>query len=189
MICLLHFLESPLRHFLEKLDGESKDPIATGGIYGDAIKELPKNLKKFVKFDYSLFANVKLPKMDSQLFQNQDLKKFYMLVKMIVTGVPNEKLLNMRLPTIHKARWLTTAIRYLRLYVQTRNPSLVLKKIVKFIILWYFPLFCAIKRYPLIQEAPKHFFNAIGKSLKKVGTTSCQKIICKQNRYNDNNNK
>ena len=162
------------------MDGESKDPIATGGIYGDAIKELPKNLKKFVKFDNSPFVNVKLPKMDKDLFQNKDLKKFYLLVEMIVTGKFNKKLLKMRLPTIHKARWLTTAIRYLRLYVQTRNPSLILKKIVKFIIMWYFPLFCAIKRYPSITEAPKHFFNAIAALAEKAGVGFWEKVHTKK---------
>ena len=151
---------------LERWDGKGNDPITTGGPIGQAIKDLPKNLKAFVKFNKRDFANVKLPKMDEAIFQNQDLKKFFRLVEMIVTGIPNPKLLHMRLPTIHKARWLTTAIRILRLYVQTENPSLNLRKAVKLIILWYFPMFCMIKRYPLIQEAPRHFFKAIGKCFR-----------------------
>merc|ERR1712218_658848 len=132
----------------------------------DKETKLP-NLKPFVRFGRSAFKNVKLPGMAlyGTLFQNSDLKKFYWLVKMIVTGKPDSRLLNMKLPTIHKARWLTTAIRILRLYVQTENPSNTLKKAVKFIILWYFPLFVDIKRYPLIQDAPRHFFKAIGKNI------------------------
>ena len=82
---------------------------------------------------------------------------------MIITGIPIKKLENINLPTIHKARWLTTAIRILRLYVQTENPSPTLKKAVKFIIMWYFPMFCDIKRYPLVQDAPRHYFKAIRK--------------------------
>ena len=162
---MLHFLESPLRHMLERWDGVGNDPITTGGPIGKAIKNLHKNLKSFVKFNKSDFKNVRLPNvaLHETLFQNSDLKKFYWLVKMIVSGVPDKRLLNMKLPTIHKARWLTTAIRILRLYVQTKNPSNNLKKAVKFIILWYFPLFVDIKRYPLIQDAPRHYFKAIGK--------------------------
>ena len=89
---------------LERWDGPSKDPIATGGPLGDEIKNLPKNLKPFVKFDNSPFRNVKIPRMKEmkKLFQNQDLKKFYKLVKMIVTGVADPSLLNMRLPAIHR---------------------------------------------------------------------------------------
>ena len=87
---------------LDRWDGPSKDPIATGGPLGDEIKNLPKNQKAFVKFDNSAFKNIKMPPMDKELFQNQDLKKFYKLVNMIVTGVPDPSLLKMRLPAIHR---------------------------------------------------------------------------------------
>ena len=115
---MLHFLESPLRHMLERWDGVGNDPITTGGPIGKAIKTLHKNLKAFVKFDRSAFKNVRLPNiaLHETLFQNSDLKKFYWLVKMIVTGKLDSRLLNMKLPTIHKARWLTTAIRILRYF-------------------------------------------------------------------------
>ena len=63
VICLLHFLESPLRHMLERWDGKGNDPVTTGGPIGKAIKDLhkPKNLKKFVKFSNAPFKNVRLP--------------------------------------------------------------------------------------------------------------------------------
>ena len=157
---------------LVRWDGYGNNAITTGGPIGIAIKELHMvdketklpNLKGFVKYNRTSFKNVRLPNiaLHEKLFQKSDLKKFYWLVRMIVTGKPDSRLLNMKLPTIHKARWLTTAIRILRLYVQTENPSITLKKAVKFIILWYFPMFCDIKRYPLIQDAPRHFFKAIG---------------------------
>ena len=123
---MLHFLESPLRHMLVRWDGYGNNTITTGGPIGNAIKELHMinketklpNLKAFVKFGRAAFKNVKLPGMalHETLFQNSDLKKFYWLVKMIVTGKPDARLLNMKLPTIHKARWLTTAIRILRYF-------------------------------------------------------------------------
>ena len=126
VICLLHFLESPLRHMLARWDGYGNNAITTGGPIGIAIKELHMidketklpNLKAFVRFGRTAFKNVKLPGLAlyGTLFQNSDLKKFYWLVKMIVTGKPDSRLLNMKLPTIHKARWLTTAIRILRYF-------------------------------------------------------------------------
>ena len=123
---MLHFLESPLRHMLVRWDGYGNNAITTGGPIGIAIKELHMidketklpNLKPFVRFGRSAFKNVRLPGMAvyGTLFQNSDLKKFFWLVKMIVTGKPDSRLLNMKLPTIHKARWLTTAIRILRYF-------------------------------------------------------------------------
>ena len=59
------------------------------------------NLKPFVRFSRAGFTKVKLPNMEESIFQNQDLKKFYRLVKMIVTGKADPRLLNMKLPTIH----------------------------------------------------------------------------------------
>ena len=124
---MLHFLESTLKHMLESWDGYGNDPVTTGGPIGKAIKELHlinketklPNLKGFVRFNRTTFKNVRLPNiaLHERLFQNSDLKKFFWLVKMIVTGKPDARLLNMKLPTIHKARWLTTAIRILRLVI------------------------------------------------------------------------
>ena len=102
IICMLHFLELPLRWLLERWDGEAKDPITTSGPLGDEIKNLQKNMKNFVKTDRSAFKNVALPDFDEILFQNSDLRKFYLLVKMVITGVPDKRLLNMRLPAIHR---------------------------------------------------------------------------------------
>ena len=97
---------------LERWDGYGNDPVTTGGPIGKAIKELHMinkqtklpNLKSFVKFSRAGFTKVKLPNMNETIFQNQDLKKFYRLVKMIVTGKPDPRLLNMKLPTIHKGK-------------------------------------------------------------------------------------
>ena len=82
---------------------------------------------------------------------------------MIVTGEINWKLEKMTLPVLHNARWFTLAIRILRLYLQEKKPSPALKKMVKFIIKWYFPMHFNIKTKPSIVYAAIHFFNAIGK--------------------------
>ena len=65
VICLLHFLESPLRHMLERWDGYGNNAITTGGPIGNAIKELHMinketklpNLKAFVRFGRADFKN------------------------------------------------------------------------------------------------------------------------------------
>ena len=146
---------------IEYWDGQRKNPTATSGPLGIAVTELPDKLKAFVKWDRKPFKNAEIPTLDDEMLQNNDVRNCYKLVLMIVTGIINDDLLNMILPTMHKARWITMAIRYLRLYVQEEKPSLELRKIVKFIICWWAVLFFNVKRYPLIQSAPKHFHQAI----------------------------
>ena len=82
---------------------------------------------------------------------------------MIVTGEINPALEKMSLPVLHNARWFTLAIRILRLYLQEKNPSKSLKKMVNFIVTWYFPMHFNIKMKPSIVHAAVHFFDAIGK--------------------------
>ena len=86
---------------------------------------------------------------------------------MIVTGEINPKLEKMSLPVLHNARWFTLAIRILRLYLQEKNPSSSLKKMVNFIVKWYFPMHFNIKMKPSIVHAAEHFFNGIGKNANK----------------------
>ena len=80
-----------------------------------------------------------------------DIRNFYLLGFMIITGIPNKKLENIKLPPISKARWYTFAIRLLRLYVQTLNPSIELTKCVRFILKFYLNLTLTVKMSPLIQ--------------------------------------
>ena len=75
---------------------------------------------------------------------------------MIVTGVVNPALEKMTLPVLHNARWFTLAIRILRLYLQEKNPSRSLKKMVKFIVTWYFPMHFNLKMKPSIVYAAVH---------------------------------
>ena len=81
---------------------------------------------------------------------------------MIVTGVVNPALENISLPVLHNARWFTLAIRILRLYLQEKNPSTSLKKMVNFIVKWYFPMHFNVKMKPSFVNAAVHFFDGIG---------------------------
>ena len=109
--------------------------------------------------------NAKLPHVSKEVLdtQCQDIKNLYYLCVMIVTGEVNTALENMSLPVLHNARWYTLAIRILRLYLQEKSPSKSLKKMVNFIVKWYFPMHFNVKMKPSIVYAAKHFFNGIGK--------------------------
>ena len=109
--------------------------------------------------------NAELPYVSEEILktQCQDIKNLYYLCVMIVTGIVNPALENMSLPVLHNARWYTLAIRILRLYLQEKSPSKSLKKMVNFIVKWYFPMHFNIKMKPSFVHAAVHFFNAIGK--------------------------
>ena len=69
---------------------------------------------------------------------------------MIVTGILDKKFENINLPALHKARWYTYLIRLFRLFLQTPNPSLKFRKMVRFG-LWNLCLTIRVKMAPLIQ--------------------------------------
>ena len=93
---------------------------------------------------------------------------------MIVTGEVNPALEKMSLPVLHNARWYTLAIRILRLYLQEKNPSPALKKMVNFIVKWYFPMHFNLKMKPSYVNAAVHFFDAIGKKIMRIAIVYCQ---------------
>ena len=140
-----------MKHMLELWDnGPSNDKTKfTAGPLGVQVQNLSKNLKAFV--EYLPMPDCEIPVPDKELLKNNDIRNFYLLGFMIITGIPNNKLLNIKLPPISKARWYTFAIRLLRLYVQTTNPSIQLTKCVRFILKFYLNLSLTVKMSPLVQ--------------------------------------
>ena len=69
------------------------------------------------------------------MFKGQeDLLILYDLVKGIASGLIDPQYLYKEMPNISNARWRTTFIRILRLYVQTEDPTQELKILVNFIL-------------------------------------------------------
>ena len=125
-------LELPIRNLFCFLDGSTDGPLGPNGPIGRAIKNLNKNLKPFVNFT-RIASN--LPNIPPEMFIGQeDLKILYDLVKGIESGFINPEYLLKEMPNISNARWRTTFIRILRLYVQTENPTKELKILVNFIV-------------------------------------------------------
>ena len=139
-----------MKHLMEYWDdGPSKDPIVfTKGPIGTKIKDLEDNLKSFVKI--KPFLDVDLPIPDKEILQNNDIKNFFLLGQMLVTGILDKKLEDINLPTLHKARWYTYLIRLFRLFLQTPNPSVKFRKMVHFG-LWNLCMTIRIKMAPLVQ--------------------------------------
>ena len=77
---------------------------------------------------------------------------------MIESGIVDRNYVMKLLPKIFNARWITTAIRILRLYMQTENPCDELVVMVNFIMKAYGPCLFSIHLKPEVWNAPNHFY-------------------------------
>ena len=91
--------------------------------------------------------------------QSTDQKYGYMMVNAIRTGVVSVDLANMDIGPVNHSRWLTTANRFMRLYVSKhgfKGKNLTnLKLIVEFIVGVYYPLWFEAKVKNNFTEGPK----------------------------------
>ena len=153
-----------MKHMMEFWDDgpANNDKVFTKGPIGDLILDLQDLLEAFVNF--LAFSDVELPTPDPEILQNNDIKNFYLLGRMLVTGIHNPKLLNISLPALHKARWYTYLIRLFRLFLQTPNPSINFKKMVRFG-LWHLSVTIQVKMSPLVQGKNKKYFEFLDYSI------------------------
>lgn len=81
----------------------------------------------------------------------------------MITGRFDHKIQTISPGPISPARWLTTAIRILLLYLTTEDPWSIkhLGLMTNFIIKSYAPSYFEIKKEPLCQNGSKHFFNLV----------------------------
>lgn len=154
-LCLLHFIELPLRHLLKEVNGGTSGPYTFSGPIGKLLAncEEEKNSGGFktniiwtsLNCEWSqLWPKVFLSNMPScynrELWQNLSAKK------------PGK---------LAHARWLTTAFSLLRLYISMPNPSKELQILTKFVVQLYAPVWFNIKRKPLVKDGATHLFMTI----------------------------
>ena len=131
-ICQMHFAELPAKNLFIKLDGKTDGPLGPSGPIGKAIKNINKNLKPFVDFE-RVPSNVPEINNIEAYKQRQDLMILLDLIRALESGIVDPIYLMKKLPAMHNARWFTTFIRIIRLYMQTENPSYELKLLINFI--------------------------------------------------------
>ena len=85
---------------------------------------------------------------------------------------------------ISHSHWLTTANRFLRLYISTDDPSYELVTIVEYIIKFYVPIWFNIKCYDSIVYGTKHIFG-LAKRCKSLdaGTRVIVLLVIQHNAY------
>ena len=158
LICLLHTNELPLRHLIQHLDRKTNHPTGFKG----AIRKMLENCEKLSVVSFEPI-DVELPNIDPK-----ELSTVQKYLFDICNGISRGNIsmsLSLRDPgKISHLRWLTTANRFLRLYVSTINPSLDLKILTKYVIKVYSASWFEIKMKPTCLCGSNHFFGMIKKS-------------------------
>lgn len=157
-ICLLHFNELPLRHLVEALDGKTSGPQSFNGPLGKQLahcESLP--VVAFQKIECSL------PEIVDYKNLSKDQRYLHDIAIAIDGGSCSQDLENRDPGPISHSRWLTTANRFLRLYISLQEPSENLIQIVKYILTVYVPMWFEIKTKSSIVDGPKHILECIKK--------------------------
>lgn len=157
-VCLLHTNELPLRHLFTSLDGATHGPKSFGGPIGKSLKECAQPVIKFKPIEGH--EGYPLPEIDLKELSN-DQKYLYKMVLAVISGECNKDLANIQPGPISHSRWLTTAIRILRLYVSSNEPSQNLIILATYVVKVYAPVWFSIKVKSACWEGPRHLWKLI----------------------------
>ena len=126
----MHANELPLQHLLSYLDGSTTKPKAFSGSTGKALVNCEKlPVVTFEKIDVTL-PKVKLKDLRT------DQKYLWEMCEAISKSECLLALPKKTLGILNHSRWLTTANRLLRLYVASEDPSMNLKYLVTYVMIW-----------------------------------------------------
>ncbi|CAH0391283.1 unnamed protein product [Bemisia tabaci] len=156
IICLLHFNELPLRHIIERIDGPYSGPKEFSGALGKQLS----TCHTLPPVDFSPVESSDFPEVDVNLLST-DQKYLFEISLAVRDGICSLDWANRDPGNITHVCWLTTANRFLRLYVATETPSQNLIKIVEFIMKVYAPMWFLIKTKPSCTNGAPHLFKYI----------------------------
>ena len=154
-ICLLHMNELPLRALVKSLDGETTGPK---GFVGPLGKQLSK-AETLPIVDFQPIPSEDLCVKPAEL--STDQQYLFRMYQAVTTGRIDESLSVTDPGNINHSRWLTSANRFLRLYVGTQDPSPNLILIVRYIVICYVPTWFSIKYRESIVYGSKNLFALI----------------------------
>ena len=154
-ICLLHLNELPLRHLITKFDGKTAGPTGFTGVLG----------KKLIDCEIQPLAEFEpVPSIEIEIDENSlssDQKYLLKIYRTITSGLCNNELLTSRPGNLNHSRWLTTASRFMRLYISTEEPSEVFMKIIKYIVEVYVPTWFQVKRDESITSGAINYYSLL----------------------------
>lgn len=158
LICLLHLNELPFKYYFAFIDGETAGPGTYSGPIGKTLKDA--ETLPVVKFRRMNFTK---PPVDIELMSS-DQRYLLDLCIAISEGKCSPGLARTKGGPVNGSRWTTTAARALRTYIGTQSPSTQLRKIVKYILEVYAPVWVAIKTRPKCIDGSKHLHYLIKRS-------------------------
>ena len=179
LVCFLHTNELPLRHLVEQTDGPTTSDHTFSGPLGKSlgtVTELEHN-PRFAKIN----IGPALIKLDQEVIEDlsSDQNYGYRMVNAIKLGKVPLDLQNMDIGPVYHARWLTTANRFLKLWVSKhgfKGKDLTnLKMIVEFIIGVYYPMWFEAKVKNNFIEGPRHILKQL--ELVRLQRKSIQDIV------------
>ena len=108
-----------------------------------------------------------------------DQKYFFDITKAISEGFCTNSLLSRRPGKLYKSRWLTTANKFSRLYVSTKNPSSELLIIMNFIMKVYASIWLNIKYYNACTDGTRslHLYIKLTRDLEEKAKDIVDKVI------------
>ena len=160
IVCDLHTGELGLRHLIIDLDGPTLSNNRWSGPLGkmlDTATELEIN-PNFTK----ITVGPPLIQLSDEVIKDLSTDQFYgyMMSNAIRTGVLPERLAHLEIGPVCHSRWLTTALRFLRIWISKhglKGKKLQnLRMIVEFIVGVYLPNWFNIKVKHSWVEGPRH---------------------------------
>ena len=155
LICQLHANELPLRHLVIHKDGKTTGPNSFVGPIGKMLQnceQLPIYNFMAISCDETFVGSTNL---------STDQKYLAEIHEAVVLGFCPEDLAGRNPGNISHSRWLTTANRFMRLYISTNKPSDKLMSIMNYIVKVYVPTWFDVKRHCLAKDGAKNLHRLI----------------------------
>ena len=160
IICLLHTNELPLRHLIIELDGPTASGDKFMGPLGQALDQVEDMLYNS-KFKV-IKAGPDFPDLSQEVIDDlsTDQQYGYRMILAIGTGSVPKDLFLLAIGNVSHSRWLTTANRFLKMWVSLhtfKGKNLKnLESIVEFIIKVYYTMWFNIKVAHKVVDGPRH---------------------------------
>lgn len=160
VVCNLHCNELPLRHLIKARDIHTLSNNKFGGPIGELIGGDVEKMAFNPHFKRIKNDGPKLPALPPEVVKDlsNDQQYGFRLASIIVGGEVDANLLTLKPGPISHARWLTTANRFMRIYVGKHGLTGKEKKdltlIVTFIVTCYYVIWFDIKCHPTTVAAP-----------------------------------
>ena len=161
--CLLHANERTYIIYFLFCDNEGLSTDTTSPDFDGHIGKMFKKglkLEPIIIREYNPFADCNFEKLPKDLYDalNHDYKLLHDLILATVSGDFPEELALRTIGHPHPARWVTPASNTIRVWHQTKEPTVWHTNLVKYTINVYWKVISTIKLHPHITNGSRHIF-------------------------------